>query len=106
VLAQDLRPYVPTSALALLALQDQRGHPVVQRSLSWLEAHALSEPSTMALSLAAVCLHVYGRPVEGVLALLEAQQARTRALGNIHLAAMAAYALSLSTHRAVAMRVS
>jgi hypothetical protein len=105
VLAQDLRPYVPTSALALLALQDKRDHPVVRRSLAWLDANALSEPSTMALSLAAICLHVYGRPIDHVLAQLDAQQERTRALGNIHLAAMAAYALGLPTHRAVAMRV-
>ena len=106
VLMQDLRPYVPTTALALLALQDRREHPVVQRSLHWLTSHALSEPSTMALSLAAVCLHVYGQPIAEVLKALQAQQARAHALGNAHLIAMAAYALTLSTHQGVAMRVS
>jgi hypothetical protein len=105
VLSQDLRPYVPTTALGLLALQDQREHPGVTRSLAWLEAHALAEPSTMALSLAAAALSVYGRRIEHVLAALEAQQARTRALGNMHLAAMAAYASSLPAHHGVALTV-
>ncbi len=106
VLMQDLRPYVPTTALALLALQDKRAHPAVVRSLDWLTAHALSEPSTMPLALAAVCLSVYGRPVTELLARLRQQQDRTRALGTAHLTAMAAYALDLPAHKAVAVRVA
>ncbi len=105
VLAQDLRPYVPTTALALLALQDKPDHPVVRRSLDWLAAHALAEMSTMALSLAAMALYVYGQPVEAVLRALEEQQERTRVLGNIHLLAMALYASTLPVHRAVALRI-
>jgi hypothetical protein len=105
VLMQDLRPYVPTTALALLALQDKRDHPIVQRSLEWLTSHAVSEPSTMALSLAAVCLQVYDRPIAEVLTRLQALQARTQALGNAHLLALATYALALPAHHAVAMRV-
>jgi hypothetical protein len=105
VLTQDLRPYVPTTALALLALQDRRAHPVVERSLTWLESHARSESSTMALSLAAICLSVYGRPIAAVLQQLQGLQTRTQALGNAHLLAMAAYALALPAHQAVAMRV-
>jgi hypothetical protein len=103
VLTQDLRPYVPTTALALLAMQDQRDHPVVRKSLDWLTAHATAEKATMALALAAVCLQVYGRRSDEVLRLLEAQDARTHALDNAHLLAMAAYALALPTHRAAAM---
>lgn len=106
VLAQDLRPYVPTTALALLALQDKPDHPIVRRSLDWLAAHALAERSTMALSLAAMALHVYGRPTDAVLAQLEAQQVRTRTLGNAHLLGMALYALTLPVHRAVALKVA
>jgi hypothetical protein len=105
VLSQDLRPYVPTTALALLALQDKQDHPAVVRSLTWLDAHALSEPSTMALALAAVALAVYGRPVEPVLARLHALQEQTRTLGNVHAVALAAYALSLPAHRAAALTV-
>ena len=106
VLAQDLRPYVPTTALALLALQDKSHHPVVERSLDWLAAHALAERSSMALSLAAMALHVYGRPEDAVLRELAAQQERSRALGNAHLQAMALYALTLSAHQATALRVA
>lgn len=106
VLAQDLRPYVPTTALALLALQDQSDHPVVRRSLDWLTAHAVAEPSTMALSLAAMALYVYGRPADAVLTQLEAQQVRTRTFGNAHLVAMALYALTLPAHRAAALKVA
>ncbi len=106
VLAQDLRPYVPTTALALLALQDKPDHPVVRRSLDWLSAHALAEPSTLALSLAAMALDVYGRPADAVLRELTAQQVRTSALGNAHLLAMALYALTLPAHRAAALRVA
>jgi hypothetical protein len=105
VLMQDLRPYVPTTALALLALQDKRDHPIVQRSLEWLASHAVSEPSTMALSLAAIGLQVFGRPITDVLARLQAQQTRTHTLGNAHLMAMATYALALPRHGAIAMRV-
>jgi hypothetical protein len=105
VLSQDLRPYVPTTALALLAMQDHRDHPAVARSLDWLVAHAVSERATMALALAAICLQVYGRPTADVLRALEAQDARTRFLDNAHLLAMATYALALPAHRAVAMTI-
>jgi len=89
VLTQDLRPYVPTTALALLALQDRRDHPVVRRSLDWLVAHATAEHASMALSLAAQCLQVFGLPADAPRALLVEQQARTGFLGNVHLMSMA-----------------
>jgi hypothetical protein len=105
VLMQDLRPYVPTTALTLLAMQDKPDHPVVRRSLDWLSAHATSERATMALALAAICLHVYRRPIDEVLALLSAQYARTQALGNAHLLAMVTYALALPAHDARALTI-
>ena len=100
VLSQDLRPYVSTTALALLAMQNRRGHAAVARSLEWLEAHAKSERSAMALSLAAICLHAFGRPTEAPRALLAEQHAKTRFLANAHLTAMAIYVLSLPRHGA------
>jgi hypothetical protein len=106
VLLQDLRPYVPTTALALLAMQDQRRHAVVARSLAWLEAHAISEPSALALSLAAICLHVFDRPVTAVLDAIVTRYARTAFLQNAHLMAMALYALTMSAHGARAFRVA
>ncbi len=106
VLLQDLQPYVPTTALALLALQDRRTLPVVGKSLAWLEAHATSEPSALALSLAAICLHVYGRPVAALRSLLLRRHAETAFLNNVHLSAMAHYALTLDRHDARTFRVS
>jgi hypothetical protein len=103
VFSQDLRPYVPTTALALLAMQDKRAHPAVTQSLDWLVVHALSERSAMALSLAALALHVYGRPTKDVLAALAQDDAKTGFLGNVQLMAMASYALSLPSHDARAV---
>ena len=61
---QDLYPYVPTTALALLAMQDRRGDPAVIRGLEWLEQGATKERSLVALSLALICLRVFDRPTE------------------------------------------
>lgn len=105
VLDQDLRPYVPTTALALLAMQDRPDNEAVRQSLAWLEAHATSESSAMALSLAAIALSAFGRPVRGVLTALGRQYEATGFLGNAHLTAMALYALALPSHRARAFRV-
>lgn len=105
VLGQDLRAYVPTTALSLLALQDRAGEPRVEMSLDWLSRHATSERSSMALSLAAICLSVFRLPVAGVLGTLASQEAETDFLGNAHLMAMAHYALTIEAHDAAAFRV-
>jgi hypothetical protein len=62
VYGQDLLPYVPTTALALLALQDRRHEPAVVRGLERLQRDLLSERSAVALSLAIICFRVYGVP--------------------------------------------
>jgi hypothetical protein len=105
VLTQDLRPYVPTTALALLAMQDKRSEAFVARGLDWLLANALSERATLALSLAAIALAVFDRPVDTLLAALEAQVRRTAALENVHLQALAGFALTLPLHGARAVRI-
>jgi hypothetical protein len=66
VYGKDLLPYVPTTALALLALQDRQAEPVVTRGLEALQRDALSERSAVALSLAIICLRVYGRPASAL----------------------------------------
>ncbi|MEQ1911672.1 MAG: hypothetical protein ABMA15_22835, partial [Vicinamibacterales bacterium] len=48
-LGQDLRAYVPTTAVALMSLQDRRGEPAARQSLSMLESNRLAEPSAMTL---------------------------------------------------------
>jgi hypothetical protein len=100
VLGQDLRPYVPTTALALLAMQDRRSHPVIQRGMSWLDAHAMTEPAAMALSWVAVYRQVFQTPSPAVQARLIQQEAATNFLGNLHLTAMALYALTVPTRGA------
>jgi hypothetical protein len=94
MLGQDLRPYVPTTALGLLAMQDRRGEPCVQRSLAFLEHHALAEQSAMALSLTLICLRVFGARADVVGDHLLAQWEKTGFLGNYHLTAMALYGLT------------
>ena len=47
MLGKELRPYVPTTAVALLALQDRGSEPVVTEGLAFLERHATSERSAI-----------------------------------------------------------
>jgi hypothetical protein len=95
VLGQALEPYVPTTAIALLALHDRRDHPAVERSLRFLDTHAQHEQSGMALALSALALGRYGRPVALVQQDLVARFEHTRFLENLHVTAMALYALGL-----------
>lgn len=106
VFTQDLRPYVPTTALALVALANRSDREEVRRSVTWLEANALAERSAMALSLTAIALAIHSRPIDAVLAAIAEQYARTQFLDNAHLTAMALYALTIPTHHADALRVS
>lgn len=73
VMYQDLRPYIPPTALGLLAMQDRRNDPAVARSLDFLDQHWGDEPSLMALGLASLCLERYGRPTERITAALVTQ---------------------------------
>jgi hypothetical protein len=104
-LGQDLRPYVPTSAAALLALRPRASDPVVQRSLQFLESARLHEQTTMALALAAICLQVYERPATDVVERLAEVVSRTEQLGNLHTLALAVVALTADQHRCEAFRV-
>ena len=62
VYGQELFPYVPTTALGLLAMQDRAKDPIVQRAHQWLQKDALTEPSAQALSLALVALSALRTP--------------------------------------------
>jgi hypothetical protein len=86
MLGQDLRPYVPTTAVALLALIDRPSESAVKRSADYLERDATSEPSGVALSLALMALRAFGRSIELVRAALVEQVPTTLAMNN-HLAA-------------------
>jgi hypothetical protein len=85
MLGQDLRPYVPTTAVALLALLDRRSESVVKRSTDYLDRAATTEPSGVALSLALIALRALGRSIDATRAALLEQIPTTLALKN-HLA--------------------
>jgi len=100
---QDLRPYVPTTAVGVLAMQD-RHEPEVLRSLDYLEQHATSERSGTALSLAAMALGVARRNTTPVRAALDAQIDTTLEIGNLAVIASALLALEPdSSHAAFAL---
>jgi hypothetical protein len=61
VSGQDLLPYVPTTALALLAMRDRAGDAIVQRAFDGLQQDATKERSAVALAWTIICLRVYGR---------------------------------------------
>jgi hypothetical protein len=60
VYGTKLWPYVPTTAVALLAMRDHRHHSVVTRSLEQLQKDVVSERSVVAVALTIICLRAYG----------------------------------------------
>jgi hypothetical protein len=64
VYGQQLWPYVPTTALGLLAMVDVRDHPLVVRSLEQLQRDARGERSASALALTLICLRAYDVTVD------------------------------------------
>ena len=104
VVGQDLRPYVPTTALGLIALQG-RPMPAVERSLAWLKTARLNVPSAMALALTAMCLRIYGIAADDVEARLSGDSERAEWVGNLQAIAMMIYALTAATHDVKALRV-
>ncbi len=104
-LGQDLRAYVPTTAIGLMAMHDRRTVEPLQRSLRWLEANRLSEPSTMALALTAIALSHHGVAAADVQTRLLEVLDRAEQAGHLQALAMAAYALSVPEHNLEAFRV-
>ena len=93
MLGQDLKPFVPPTALALLAMNDRRPLPEIERSIDLLERTAVTEVSGTALSLAFIALSVLRRPVSVVRDALIEQVPTTLAFGNQMAAAMCLYAV-------------
>ena len=94
VMGQDLRPYVPTTALGLLAMQDRRDHEAVSRSLAALEAIWREEISAPSLALSVISLGAYSRPLQQPLSLLTQHAAEAQTFGNHQGIAQALFALS------------
>jgi hypothetical protein len=107
MLGKELFPYVPTTAIALLALQDQRDHEAVKRSLDYLSTHCLDERSGLSLSLSRIALAVFGAPNRE--ADLESALAQTwhstRYLGNLAATALALYASAAGPDHYAAFRL-
>lgn len=97
VLDVVLEPMPTNTAYALLALQDyERNHPVIQKSLQWLESELIQRQSVLALALGALCLNVYGRPVHRWLQQLSGrQEADGSWRSNNHLTALSLLALGI-----------
>ena len=98
MLGKELIPYVPCSALALLALQDRRALPEVVRSRAWLAANWQREPSAMAMSLALIALNVYREPTDELERVLVAHLATAGPPDNLAVRALTLYALSGRRH--------
>jgi hypothetical protein len=59
-----LRPHVEATAIALLALQDERRSDVIQRSLAWLNKEVPRVDSVSSLAWCILSLFVYQESVE------------------------------------------
>jgi hypothetical protein len=94
VLGRSLAPYVPTTALGLLALGPRPGDATVDRALRLLEARRLSEPSGHALSLARLALSRHGASTAGIDDALDAAWRGDAFLGNLMTMALVLAALS------------
>jgi hypothetical protein len=94
MLGRDLPAYVPTTALALLAMHDRLKDPVVVQSVAYLTERRLAEPGGLALALARIALGVYGVDAADVDAALAREWDRSAFIGNLHATALALYALT------------
>lgn len=103
---QDLRAYVPTTAVGVMALHDRRGTPVVEQSLQRLIADRLTEPGTPSLALTRIALALHDRPADDVDALLMERVQTSEHDGHLQALAMALFALTVPMHRAEALRAA
>ena len=88
----ELRPHVPTTALALLALEPIRDHPTVIRARTLLTTRRLDEASGLALSLARIALGRFGEHHPDLGSALERVWAQAQFFGNLTAVALALYA--------------
>jgi hypothetical protein len=98
VYGQELWAYVPTTALALLAMQDRKDDATVVRSLQYLQKDTGTERSAPALALAVVCLRVFGVDVAPFEQDLVSKLDLSRAMGSTVALASSLYALAETRH--------
>ncbi len=102
MLGAELPAHVPTTCLALLALQDRREHAAVDRALGFLDGSGQTDASTLSLALKAITFHVFGRDAAATCARLARQAERARELENLLFLSAALYALEVPHHGAAA----
>lgn len=93
VLGQRLPAHVPTTATALIALQDRAAVPHVRRAADWVAVQAPREGSATALALSWLALRALRRDAREVGAALAGTAARAQTFGNAAAAAMLLVAL-------------
>jgi hypothetical protein len=98
MLGAELPPYIPTTALALLAMHDQAADPVVQKGLTYLRDRRLTEQGGLALALTRICLGAYGETGADLDAAILSAWTHTGFVGSVHVTALALYALTASGH--------
>ncbi len=94
MLGTELPAYVPTTALALLALGSRSADSLVAPNLAYLQRQRVAESGAMALALTRICLGVFGVPAADVDAALDAEWQRCGFLSNLHATSLALYALT------------
>jgi hypothetical protein len=99
VLGRELPPFVPTTALAVMALHDARdAGRAVADGLDYLQSEVAAHPSALSLSLAVLAFDVHGRSTDEFAKRLEARQEMDGSWRQIvHLTALAALAVDAAT---------
>jgi hypothetical protein len=105
VYGQELFPYVSTTALGLMAMQDRRADPIVMRAVRRLEAGYAAEVTPMALALTVIALDAHARPSDGPRALLAKRLSEPSADPSTLSRAMSLYALTDSSDGHAAFRL-
>ena len=70
VYGSPVAPHADDTAIALLALSNRKGDPLLQISVHWLEQTAPTLTAPWSLAWALLALAAHGRPVESIVTLL------------------------------------
>lgn len=82
VFGSNLYAHGPTTALALIALQDRPTLPIVDSGLRFLASNAAAERSGFALSLASLCFRLFQRPTTALVSSVQEQLPVSAAIAN------------------------
>ena len=96
---EKLWPYPDTTALALIATQEQRERKENQQSLGLLSDMALNADSGLALGWAAICLALYGQDGTALRGALAHRFTKTQFLGETKVMALTILALGDGARR-------